>query len=129
MIKETLDNKNFRIAFAVLIGIPSTFVYLIAAIYGYVFVISLFYDLKLIPASMAIATILGTFGILGAWFRIIKQSKNLTPRQLKFTRNSLACGIIASIILLANAIGAGSLFFGVPLLFLTVAGVLFYVGT
>ena len=129
MIKEALDNKNFRIAFAVLIGIPSTFIFLASAIYGYVFVISLFYDFKLVSASMAAATILGTFGILGAWLRLIKQSKNLTPRQLKFTRNSLACGIVASIILLINAIFAGSFYIGVPLSVLTLVGVLFYVGT
>jgi len=129
MIKEALDNKHFRIAFAFLIGFPATFIYLFAAIHGYVYVISLFYDFKLFSASLAAATILGTFGILGAWLRLIKQSKNLTPKQLRFTRNSLACGIVASIILLANAIWAGSFLFGVPLSILTVGGILFYVGT
>jgi len=129
MIRETLDNKNFRIAFAVLVGIPATFVYFVAAIYGFVLVIASFHNFQLFPASLGVATLLGTLGIVGAWLRLIKRRDNLGARELKFTRASLACGVIASIILLANAILAGSLIFGVPLAILTLVGVFFYVGT
>jgi hypothetical protein len=130
MIRQTLDNRTFRVVFALLVGIPATLIYLVALIYGVGFGIAAFSNLDPIAASFGIATVLGTFGVIGAWLRLARPSNKFTEKQLKFTRVSLICGTLASLILMGIAIWwEGYLLFGVPLFMLAILGVVFYVGT
>ena len=130
MIRQTLDNRTFRVVFALLVGIPATLIYLVALIYGVVFGIATFSNFDPIAAAFGIATVLGTLGVIGVWLRLAKSSNRFTEKQLKFTRISLICGTLASLILMGIAIWfEGYLLFGVPMFMLSVLGVVFYAGT
>jgi hypothetical protein len=130
MIRQTLDNRTFRVVFALLVGIPATLIYLVALLYGAGFGIAAFSNLDPIAASFGIATVLGTFGVVGVWLRLARPVNKFTEKQLKFTRVSLICGTLASLILMGIAIWwEGYLIFGVPLFMLAILGVVFYVGT
>ena len=98
--------------------------------YGFVFTLGAIQDPNPVIITFVVVTFLGTLGIIGAWLRLAVTSKDQTIALQIFTRISLVCGIGASLILLVLA-GLGELvsYLGLPLLALTMVGVIFYVGT
>lgn len=130
MIRDTLDNKTFRIIFALFAGIPLTLLFLVALPSGLIMGIVGLRDFETATLSMGIAAILGALGMIGAWMRIAKRIDNCSPGQMIFTRILLACGITASAILLLLTIWADTfLAFGLPMMVLLIGGILFYAGT
>ena len=130
MIVDILDNKRFRVIFALFIGVPLTFLYLIALPSGLMMGIVGLRELEAPTLAMGIAAILGSFGIIGAWLRLIKRWDEFSTKQLILIRALLICGVAATLIILILTIWAETfLRFGLPSLVLLVGGILFYLGT
>jgi len=130
MIQTVLDNKKFRVAFALLIALPATLVALVTLPYAVIFGLVAIKHLQPLFAILGLAAILGVLGISGAWFRIFKTKDSLSFRQLKYVRSGLVCGIVSTVLLVSVAIWAEAYLSAVlPLLLLLAMGVVFYVGT
>lgn len=130
MLREILDSPIFRAGFAIFVGLPGTLMFLIAFVYGIAFGMSAAKSFSFLAAAFALATLLGTFGIIGIWLRLLKRRARFSSRQLRFTRAALACGITASVMLLFISTWFDpSLQFIAPFIALTAIGVIFYNGT
>ena len=129
MITAILDNRNFRIVFALLVGAPASFLYLILALHIFVLAPSLIHDFNLYIALFLLSAILGLFGIAGAWWRLLKRSDKQSRIEKYLLRKSLVSGIVASLILVFTSVESREIELVILTLIITFGGVLFYVGT
>ena len=130
MLRDTLDRKSVRIAIAICAGLPLTVLFMLLFPAGLMMGIVGIREGEIPTLMMGIAALLGLAGLIGAWLRITRHSQSFSRKLKAITRTLLACGIVASLILLTVTIWAGTwILFGLPAFGLLIAGVLFYAGT
>ncbi len=130
MIRDTLDNKVFRIVFGIFIGIPLTLYFLVILPSGLIMGVAGLRDFDVPTLFMGVAAILGSFGVMGAWLRLTKAIDKFSQSQISLLRLLLGCGIVSTVILVALTFWANTfLLFGLPSVALFLSGVCFYVGT
>jgi len=130
MIRSVIDDKRFKIVFGLLVGLPATCMYIVVMPYGVAFIMATIKEPNHILILFSLATVLGSIGVMGAWFRLCKKSQNFSALQIKITKIALACGIAAVGVLIGLSTTADE-FLGIAgsLSLILVTGVLFYVGT
>lgn len=90
---------SIRILIGTCIGLPITALALIGLAHGLVFLYGGIADGTLWAIILGILSIVGTFGVIGAWVRTIVSTTSMSRKLNTLTRLMLICGLVTSIVL------------------------------
>ncbi len=99
MIERIFNLLGVRILIGAFIGLPITALALIGLAHGLVFLYSGVSDRTLWAIVLGVLSVVGTFGVIGAWLRITISSKSMSKTVNAITRFMLFCGLITSTVL------------------------------